>query len=43
MYGEISCFVLGPNGVGPLEVRLINTLSQLPQFDLYLKVGPNAG
>jgi hypothetical protein len=43
MYGEISCFVLGPNNVGPLEVRLINTLSQLPQFDLYLKVGPNAG
>ena len=43
MYGEISCFVLGPNGVGPLEVTLINTLEQLPQFDIYIKVGPNAG
>ena len=43
MYGEIICFVLGPDGVGPLEVRLINTLEQLPQFEIYIKVGPNAG
>ena len=43
MFGDITCFVLGPKDYKPLEIRLLNNTSLGNNYDLYIKLGANAG